>query len=84
MAESDPDRSNGELAIELPKEIRELISASEENPPTLSITVEYTLERPRGGLQFIPGPNGHCYSFGESRLWFPCVDTNTGKVKTTV
>lgn len=77
VAESDPDRSQGELKIDLPAEIQDRIRADPENPPTLSITVEYTLEKPRGGLQFIPGTNAHCYSYGESRLWFPCVDTNT-------
>lgn len=77
LTESDPDRSHGELTIELPEEIREIIRSNMENPPTLSITVEYTLEKPRGGLQFITGPHAHCYTFGESRLWFPCVDTNT-------
>ena len=33
--------------------------------------------KPRGGLQFIGGPYAHCYTIGESRLWFPCVDSNT-------
>ena len=45
--------------------------------PGLNVTVEYTIEKPRGGLQFIGGPAAHCYTIGESRLWFPCVDTNT-------
>ena len=62
LAESDPDRGHGELSIDLPADIRELISTNIENPPTLGITVEYTLEKPRGGLQFIlPNmPNAHC------------------------
>ena len=69
---ADPDKNNGELSIEFPDEIRSLINVPD--PPTLSITVEYTLEKPRGGIQFIPGHNAHCYTVGESRLWFPCVD----------
>ena len=38
---------------------------------------EVNLYKPRGGLQFIGGPYAHCYTIGESRLWFPCVDSNT-------
>ena len=64
LAESDPDRGQGELTIDLPQDIRDKIQTNVENPPTLSITVEYTLEKPRGGLQFIPGPNAHCYRHG--------------------
>jgi transcription initiation factor TFIID subunit 2 len=75
LTASDPEKGNGELSIEFPEEIKSLINVPD--PPTLSITVEYTLEKPRGGIQFIPGVSAHCFTMGESRLWFSCVDTNT-------
>ena len=75
LTASDPEKGNGELSIEFPEEIKALINVPD--PPTLSINVEYTLEKPRGGIQFIPGVSAHCFTMGESRLWFPCVDTNT-------
>ena len=45
--------------------------------PWIGYNNDDNLIKPRGGLQFIGGPYAHCYTIGESRLWFPCVDSNT-------
>ena len=63
---TDPDLNNGELSIDFPEEIRQSLSQTKDldSMPILSVTVEYTIEKPRGGLQFIPGPSAHCYTIG--------------------
>ena len=60
---TDPDLNNGELSIDFPDQIRQMLKECKDDLPGLNVTVEYTIEKPRGGLQFIPGPAAHCVGF---------------------
>ena len=58
--------NNGELSIDFPDQIRQMLKECKDDLPGLNVTVEYTIEKPRGGLQFIPGPAAHCVTPGST------------------
>ena len=43
LSVTDPDKNNGELSIEFPEKIKQLINCPD--PPELPVTVEYTLDK---------------------------------------
>ena len=45
LSVTDPDKNNGELSIEFPDKIKQLINCAD--PPELPVTVEYTLDKAR-------------------------------------
>ncbi|KXJ10195.1 Transcription initiation factor TFIID subunit 2 [Exaiptasia diaphana] len=77
----DPDKSGGELTIRVPKEVQACAMERRQ----FRISIEYSLDHPEGGIQFVT-PKGegsmaersaHLFTYGygnSSRLWFPCVD----------
>ncbi|XP_064625594.1 transcription initiation factor TFIID subunit 2-like [Lineus longissimus] len=78
----DPDKGNGEITVRMPNELGQWIA---ELKP-LRMTIEFSLEEPQGGIQFVvPDVEGtlaersaHLFTYGyenSSRLWFPCLDT---------
>ncbi len=80
----DPDRGNGELIAQIPQ-TPEIITSIKERK-IMRIHVEFSLDKPLGGVQFVvPEMEGslvergaHLFTYGyenSSRLWFPCVDT---------
>ncbi|CAM6031463.1 unnamed protein product, partial [Sphagnum compactum] len=80
----DPDRGNGELIIQIPQ-TPDIISSIKERK-IMRVHVEFTVEKPLGGVQFVvPETEGslvekgaHLFTYryeNSSRLWFPCVDS---------
>lgn len=80
----DPDRGNGEIIIQVPQ-LPEITSSLIERK-VLALTVEFSLEKPLGGMQFVvPEGDGtlaesgaHMFTYkyeNSSRLWFPCIDS---------
>ncbi|XP_071965911.1 transcription initiation factor TFIID subunit 2-like [Antedon mediterranea] len=78
----DTDKNNGELTIKIPHSASHLLS--EQKP--LRVSIEFSLERPQGGLHFVvPETDGtmeergaHLFTYAyehSSRLWFPCIDS---------
>lgn len=79
----DPDSGyNGEVTIKLPAEVQKLVREQK----ALRISMDFTLENPNGGVQFVvpdiegsaPDKAMHLFTYGHensARLWFPCVDT---------
>ncbi|XP_077971287.1 transcription initiation factor TFIID subunit 2-like [Styela clava] len=79
----DPDTGyHGEVTIKLPAEVQKLVK----DQKALRISMDFTLENPNGGVQFVvPDVEGttsekamHLFTYGHensARLWFPCVDT---------
>ncbi|XP_074642286.1 transcription initiation factor TFIID subunit 2-like isoform X2 [Tubulanus polymorphus] len=78
----DPNKTNGEITIRIPPDVFPCISGL----GTLRVNIEFSLENPKGGIQFVvPNIEGslsekaaHFFSYGyenSSRLWFPCIDT---------
>ncbi|XP_067032704.1 transcription initiation factor TFIID subunit 2-like isoform X1 [Acropora muricata] len=78
----DPETGGGELVIRIPKEV----SACANEGRQFRVSIEFSLEHPEGGIQFVvPKREGtmaqrsaHLFSYGSansSRLWFPCVDS---------
>ncbi|XP_054152986.1 transcription initiation factor TFIID subunit 2-like [Oppia nitens] len=81
----DPDRGNGELIIEVPDDIPEIVTAVKERT-VIRLHIEFSVERPQGGVQFVvPQGDGslaergaHMFTYryeNSNRLWFPCVDS---------
>ncbi|CAG2104136.1 unnamed protein product [Medioppia subpectinata] len=81
----DPDRGNGELIVEMPEDIPEIVSAVKERK-VIRLHIEFACERPKGGVQFVvPQSDGslsergaHMFTYryeNLNRLWFPCVDS---------
>lgn len=51
----EPENGGGELTIKLPKESQKFISERK----TFRVSIEFSLEHPKGGIQFVlPGGNG--------------------------
>lgn len=77
----DSDASNnGELIIKIPRNTYDLSMILDGNP--LKIMIEFSLEQPKGGVQFVcdTSKDTHVFSYGWAnsvRLWFPCVDSYT-------
>jgi len=82
----DPDLNGGELNIKIPSEAFNQNMVAEGKP--LKVRVEFSLEDPLGGVQFvIPEGEGtlaersaHLFTFGHensARLWFPCIDSTS-------
>uniref|UniRef100_T1GNN3 Transcription initiation factor TFIID subunit 2 n=1 Tax=Megaselia scalaris TaxID=36166 RepID=T1GNN3_MEGSC len=81
----DPDLNSGELVIQIPAEGQHLIQEGR----GLRISVEFSIENPKGGIHFVlpPDPKNEAginqssahmftYSYENStRLWFPCIDS---------
>lgn len=79
----DPDTGyHGEVTIKLPQEVQK--NVKEQKP--LRVSMDFTLENPKGGVQFVvPDVEGsasekamHLFTYGyenSARLWFPCIDT---------
>ncbi|XP_021967944.1 transcription initiation factor TFIID subunit 2 [Folsomia candida] len=80
VLEGDPDAGGGELIVRLPQEASHVLV---EGRP-FRLTIEYSLEKPQGGLHFVvpKDPTGiekpHMFTTrheNSSRLWFPCIDS---------
>uniref|UniRef100_A0A8D9B9A4 Transcription initiation factor TFIID subunit 2 n=1 Tax=Cacopsylla melanoneura TaxID=428564 RepID=A0A8D9B9A4_9HEMI len=78
----DPDHKFGELIISITPEAAPLIQTGK----PVRVTVEFSLENPVGGVQFVVPEgegslldrNAHlftCPHENSARLWFPCIDT---------
>ncbi|KAG8181816.1 hypothetical protein JTE90_001471 [Oedothorax gibbosus] len=78
----DSDQGNGEICIRVPPDLSHLVSEGK----NLRIGIEFSLERPQGGIHFVvPDCEGsmaergaHMFTYSSensSRLWFPCVDS---------
>jgi len=79
----DPDIGcHGEVTICLPSEVHKAVK----DKKPICVSIDFTLENPKGGIQFVvPKNNGdvsdcaaHLFTYGHentSRLWFPCIDT---------
>ncbi|GAB6030287.1 Transcription initiation factor TFIID subunit 2 [Chamberlinius hualienensis] len=76
----DSDMGSGELTIRIPSEAFHFV----QDGKLLRLSIEFSLERPAGGIHFvIPEGEGslaeracHAFTYGSSRLWFPCIDTS--------
>lgn len=78
----DPDHCTGEFVIIIPPEASEMVAEGKK----LRIGLEFSLEKPNGGIHFVmvehddpstPNPS-HMYTYcheNSSRLWFPCIDS---------
>jgi aminopeptidase N len=88
FAEACKISEQGELRVAIPDKAipEEAMDPGEQGGPTLciwSVTVEFELAQPRGGLVFAGSamrghPPLHCYTDGQcggARMWFPCVDS---------
>ena len=79
----------GELAVPLPQSAREAsrgsaearAAGSAEEAPEVTLSVEYSVREPRGGVHFVCPPDSadavyaHTVAeFGAVRRWMPCVD----------
>ncbi|CAN8025935.1 unnamed protein product [Ixodes persulcatus] len=84
VASVDPGVGNGEISVKVPSEAFHLIQG--DSPFSLRVSVEFSLERPQGGIHFVvPDCEGslaergaHLFTYGHensSRLWFPCIDS---------
>ncbi|XP_029828868.2 transcription initiation factor TFIID subunit 2 [Ixodes scapularis] len=82
VASVDPGVGNGEISVKVPSEAFHLIQEGK----ALRVSVEFSLERPQGGIHFVvPDCEGslaergaHLFTYGHensSRLWFPCIDS---------
>ncbi|XP_077993072.1 transcription initiation factor TFIID subunit 2-like [Glandiceps talaboti] len=78
----DADSGNGELTIRIPQEAMHIVQELK----TLRVSIEFSLETPHGGIQFVvPELDGtmseksaHMFTYGyenSARLWFPCIDS---------
>ncbi|CAG0909928.1 unnamed protein product, partial [Cyprideis torosa] len=74
----DADGLRGEVMVPLPPSL-----TAEMHPGhSIRVEVEFSLENPRGGIQFVlPEGEGsleeracHIFTQESSRLWFPCLD----------
>ena len=81
----DPDRGNGELIVEIPEDVSEILTYVKERK-VIRLHIEFSVERPKGGVQFVvPQSEGtlaergaHMFTYryeNSNRLWFPCVDS---------
>ena len=85
---TDPDWNGGELNIKIPSEAMQqgLVAEGKE----LKVSVEFSLEDPKGGVHFVVPEGGegvslteraaHMFTYGHensARLWFPCIDTTS-------
>ena len=81
----DPDRGSGEVIVAVPTDIPEIIACIRERQ-TFRLHVEFSLEKPKGGVQFVvPDGEGslaergaHLFTYryeNSNRLWFPSVDS---------
>ncbi|KAL3320695.1 Transcription initiation factor TFIID subunit 2 [Cichlidogyrus casuarinus] len=94
VAMTDADQGTGEITFKIPSKYYGIISRQR----PVKITVEFSLNQPKGGVYFInscgDGSNqergAHMYtatSINSSRLWFPCIDCSepcTWKIEVTV
>ncbi|XP_064486844.1 transcription initiation factor TFIID subunit 2-like isoform X2 [Ornithodoros turicata] len=82
VASVNPGLGCGELSIKIPVEASHLVQEGK----LLRVSVEFSLERPQGGIHFVvPDCEGslaergaHIFTYGyenSSRLWFPCIDS---------
>lgn len=82
VASVDPGYGNGEVSVKVPSEAFHLVQEGK----VLRVSVEFSLERPQGGIHFVvPDCEGslaergaHLFTYGHensSRLWFPCIDS---------
>ncbi|XP_049513060.1 LOW QUALITY PROTEIN: transcription initiation factor TFIID subunit 2-like [Dermacentor silvarum] len=78
----DPGYGNGEISVRIPSEASHLVQEGK----ALRVSVEFSLEKPQGGIHFVvPECEGtfaergvHLFTYGHensSRLWFPCMDS---------
>ncbi|XP_070386119.1 transcription initiation factor TFIID subunit 2-like [Dermacentor albipictus] len=78
----DPGYGNGEISVRIPSEASHLVQEGK----ALRVSVEFSLEKPQGGIHFVvPECEGtfaergvHLFTYGHensSRLWFPCIDS---------
>lgn len=83
--DSDMLSTAGELVIKIPRDVLDSFSRSDGR--YLKVFIEFSLEQPKGGVQFVIPPgatpdmqHAHVFTYGwenASRLWFPCVDSYT-------
>ncbi|KAL5486751.1 hypothetical protein EMCRGX_G019270 [Ephydatia muelleri] len=84
--DSDLQATAGELVIKIPRDVLDNLAWSEGR--YVKIFIEFSLEQPKGGVQFVVPPgttpdimqHAHVFTYGwenSSRLWFPCVDSYT-------
>lgn len=80
----DPDLNSGELVIQIPAEGQHLIQEGR----GLRISIEFSIENPKGGIHFVLPPDSknesanmssaHMFTYcheNSTRLWFPCIDS---------
>jgi transcription initiation factor TFIID subunit 2 len=77
----------GELIVRVPRDVyKDYPSFVIGDPPTVKVTIDFSLEKPSGGVQFVDCHNGqpsnyaHMFVYGwgnASRLWFPCIDSSS-------
>ena len=75
----DADVSNGELCIQVPESIRELLR----NGKNVKLAIEFYLEKPKGGIRFVLNRgcdeqinDAFLYTIDNgSHFWFPCLNS---------